>query len=249
MSSSLLTPPQQRPAFYRSISNTSNISTRSSRHIKNLSITRTFSHQKDKLRLYLAIFSRGGATGGTYGSQLTCDSYHWAIILGPKSPLRTEAGTAYHIVHSSSEFGVPYLYEETDLRESPHLARNLLARIALAKVVDEHRIPIILRNLAQELNLQAKYRQGSVDSTRESSLSCLSFAKAAWEALAEDGKRPLKSYFDGGEWDEMETRARKYVKRKRQQGRYSHNVEPVDVTWNTAEVPTWNYWENRETTD
>lgn len=249
-SSSLLTPPQQRPAFYRSISSNSQSSSKPSRTAKALAITRTFSHQKDKLRLYLAVFSRGGSAGGAYGSQLTCDSYHWAIILGPKSPLRTEAGTAYHIVHSSPEFGnLPYLYEETDLKESPHLARNLLARIALAKVVDEDRVPVLLRSLAQSLNLQSKSLRGSVDSARESNLTCLSFAKAAWEALAEDGQRPLKSYFGGDEWDGMEIRARKYVRRKRQQGRYSHNVETADVTWNAAEVPTWNYWENRETTD
>ncbi|KAK5943925.1 hypothetical protein PMZ80_003206 [Knufia obscura] len=247
--SSLLTPPQQRPQFFRSVSSTSQLSTGSS---KSLSITRTFSHQKDKLRLYLALFPKGGsAGGGTYGSQLSCDSYHWAIVLGPKSPLRTAAGTAYHIVHSTSDFiSTPFFYEETDLSQSPHQARNLLARIALAKVLDEQRVQALLRALASEIKIR-KASQASTDSSNLelSGLSCLTWVKSAWETLSSDPQRSLKGYFGPDDWEDIESRVRKYVRRKRQQGRYTPSTEPGAVTWNPAEVPTWNYWENRETTD
>ena len=247
--SSFLTPTQQRPPFFRSISSNSQLSSRSS---KSLSITRTFSHQKDKLRLYLALFPKGGsAGGGTHGSQLSCDSYHWALILGPKSPLRAEAGTAFHIVHSTSDFvNTPFFYEETDLAQSPHQSRNLLARIAIAKVFDEQRVQALLRALAADIKTRKDSRASTDTSNVElASLSCLTWVKTAWETISTDSQRPLKSYFGPDDWEDIESRARKYVKRKRQQGRYNPNTEPGEVTWNPAEVPTWNYWENRETTD
>jgi len=247
--SSLLTPPQQRPQFFRSVSSNSQLSTKSS---KSLSITRTFSHQKDKPRIYLALFPKGGsAGGGTYGSQLSCDSYHWALVLGPKSPLRTDAGTAFHIVHSTSDFvNTPFFYEETDLAQSPHQSRNLLARIAIAKVFDEQRVHALLRALATEVKTRKDSRASTDTSNVElASLSCLTWVRSAWETISTDSQRPLKSYFGPDDWEDIESRARKYVKRKRQQGRYNPNTDPGEVTWNPAEVPTWNYWENRETTD
>lgn len=239
--SSLLTPTESRPAFFRTISSNSHQSSRSS---KSLVISRTFSHQKDKPRLYLALFPRGGATGGSYGSQQTCDSHHWAFIIGPKSPLRTEAGTVYHVVHSGSDFvSTPLYYEETDLTDSPHHSRNVLARIALAKIVDEQRVIDILRSLAPtSRNFSASASQASSDSDDLSSLSCLSWAKSAWESLSGDSQKPLKSYFGPGEWASIESRTRKYIKRKRVQGRYQANIEPALVTWNTDEICTWNYW-------
>lgn len=247
--SSLLTPPQQRPQCLRSVSSNSQQTTKSS---KSLSITRTFTHQKDKLRLYLALFPRGGfAGGGTYGSQLSCDSYHWAIILGPKSPLRTEAGTAFHIVHSTSDFvNTPFCYEETDLTQTPHQSRNLLARIAIAKVIDEQRVQALLRTLAAGIKTEGEPRALTESSNLElSGVSCLAWVKSAWDTISSDSQRPLKSYFGPDDWEDIESRARKYVKRKRQQGRYNHSTEAADVTWNPAEVPTWNFLENRETTD
>lgn len=248
--SSFPTPQEQRPAFIRSASSTSQSFSRSSR---SLVITRTFSHQRDKLRLYVALFHKGGPSGGSYGSQISCDSYHWALVIGPKSPLRSEAGTAYHIVHSHSDFvNTPFFYEETDLPQNPHQSRTLLARVALAKIVDEQRVLAILRARASEIkNVGRKDSIASIDSSSLSlaALSCLSFVKSAWMAIADDSQRPLKSYFGPGEWDDIEARARKYVKRKRLQGRFNPATQPGDVTWNPAEVPTWNYWENRETTD
>lgn len=248
--SGLLSTPQQRPGLFRSVSSTSQLSTKSS---KSLSITRTFAHQKDKLRVYVALFSKGGsAGGGAYGSQISCDSCHWAIVIGPKSPLRTEAGTAYHIVHSASDFAnTPYFYEETDLAQSPHQARNLLARIAVAKVFDEQRLQALLRALAAEV----KTRKDSTLSTASSNVelssisSCLAWVRTAWRTISSDSQKPLKTYFGPDDWDNIESRARKYVKRKRQQGRYSASTETNDVHWSPSEVPTWNFWENRETTD
>ena len=247
--SSLLSPPPQRPGFFRSVSSNSQLSTKSS---KSLSLSRTFTHQKDKHRLYLALFSRGGSGGaGTYSSQLSCDSFHWAIVMGPKSPLRTEAGTAYHLVHSTSDFvSTPHFYEETDLAQSPHQARNLLARIAIAKVLDEQRVQTLLRALATEVKPRRESQASNDTSNLEASVtSCLTWVRSAWKTISDDPQRSLKTYFGSDDWDDIESRARKYVKRKRQQGRYNPSTDPGFVTWNPLEVPTWNYWENRETTD
>lgn len=182
-----------------------------------------------------------------YTSQISCDSYHWALIIGPKSALRSEAGTAYQIVHSHSDFvDTPWFYEETDLASTPHQSRTLLARIALAKITNEEQVVKMLRAQAGSVRSERKKSVASVD---EVGMTCLSWVREAWEALAGESGRPLKSYFDGEDWEDIESRARRYVKRKRMQGRYNPLTEPGDVTWNPAEVPTWNYWENRETTD
>ena len=231
--------PQERPTFFRTVSSSSQVSTRSTRSLK------SFSHRKDKQRLYLGVFAKSAA-GGVYASQISCDSYHWALIIGPKSALRVEAGTAYQIVHSHSDFvDTPYFYEETDLVNTPHQNRTLLARIALAKVTDEEQVIKTLRTNA----VSAKGRKPSVASVDEVGLTCLSWVRDTWDALANDPGRPMKSYFDGEDWEDIESRARRYVKRKRMQGRYNPHMDPGDVTWNPAEIPTWNYWENRETTD
>lgn len=244
--SGLLTPTESRPPFFRSVSATSHVSNRSS---KSLAITRTFSHQKDKPRLYLALLPRGGASGGSYGSQRACDSYHWALLIGPKSPLRSEAGSIYHIVHANSDFiTTPFYYEETDLSDNPHQSRSVLARIALAKIVDEQRVIEILRSLAPPTETDAAgTSQSSFDSDGVSSMSCLSWVKLAWENLSGDSQRPLKSYFGPKEWPSIEARARKYIKRKRTQGRYQANIdyEDVNITWNPDEICTWNYWGKR----
>lgn len=242
--SSLLTPTESRPGFFRTVSATSHQSTRSS---KSLSVSRTFSHQKDKPRLYLALFPRGGATGGSYGSQQACDSHHWALIIGPKSPLRSEAGMVYHVVHNNSyTANASHCYEETDSADNPHYSRNILARIALAKIVDEQRVIEILRSLApvpDEKNTEgSQVSSESDDMSSFSSMSCLSWVRSAWESLSGDCQKPLKSYFGPKEWDSMESRARKYIKRKRTQGRFQTNIEPEHLNWNPDQICTWNYW-------
>ena len=258
MSSNTLSPSiEQRPPFFRTVSSQSQQSTKSVKSSKSLSIPRGFYHQKDKPRLYLALFSRGGlvGAGGGYGSQLSCDTHHWALLIGPKSPLRSEAGTAYHVVHSSISSGnkSPLVYEETDLVENPHHSRALLIRIALAKVLDEQRVIALLRSNAvitsKDCQSSTRGRQESTGSIETSSLSCLSWVKSAWELVSDNSQKPLKSYFGPDDWEGMDARARSYVKRKRQQGRFQTVVEGQNVSWNVAEVPTWNYWENRETTD
>lgn len=243
--SSQLSLPEQRPSFYRTISSSSQASNRSSRA---LALTRSFSFRKDKPRLYLALLPKGGPAGGAYGSQFSCDSYHWALVLGPKSALRSQAGVAYHIVHTASGFtDSASFYEETDLGEQAHLSRTILARIALAKVVDEEYVVSVIRGAAAATRKASIAAHGSTDHVCRT--SCLSWVKTAWEAISGDTSKPLRTFFGPGEWDNIENRARKYVKRKRLQGRYHPNTGPADITWNADEIPTWNYWENRETTD
>lgn len=246
--SSQLSLPEQRPGFYRTASSSSTISSRSSRA---LALTRSFSFRKDKTRLYLALFPKGGPAGGTYGSQFTCDSYHWALVLGPKSSLRSEAGIAYHVVHAASGFtDSSFFYEESDLGEQAHLSRNILARIALAKVVDEQHVVALIRAAAAAIQTAQSSSRDSIDSMDQvCRTTCLSWVRSAWEAIAGDSSKPLRTFFGPDEWDNIESRARKYVKRKRLQGRYHPNTGPADITWNVAEIPTWNYWENREITD
>lgn len=241
----LLAPPE-RPAYVRTTSATSQVSQSSLKSSKTNSISRTFSRQKDKPRLYLALLPRGG-TGSTYSAHETCDSYHWALIIGPKSPLRSEAGTAYHILHASSPTGdTSYFYEETDLSQHAHQSRAILCRITVAKVLDADRITELLRSTARQSDTHSARRK---DSITEATFSCLDWTREAFSLLTSDPQRSLKSYFGPEDWNAIENRTRLYVKRKRVQGRFQAQQEHGRATWNPDEIPTWNYWENRETTD
>lgn len=229
-----------RPSFFRSLSSSSTTATLSS-----LSLSR------DKPRLYLALYAKGGSTSGSnYNANVTCDSYHWAFIVGPRTAARTDPGTCYQLLHLHNGS----CYDEMDLaNQSPSQSQTLLVRITIAKVVDENKLRTILRNLPMHTPNSASGSESvsslSSESDYGATSTCLTWLRLAYKHIMSDPSKPLKGYVGADDWAAIEARARKYVKTKRTQGRFGGNqVDPEYRHWHENEVATWNFWENRETT-
>jgi hypothetical protein len=205
-----------RPSYLRTISSTSTTSTTST--------TRSRA-RKNKLRLYIALYPRGGSTS-SFTTCSNCDSYHWSLLVGPSSCSRSDPGTRYHIAHNP-QTTEPFLYEESDILTSGP-ASTLLIRVAIAKVRDIDAFQATLRSLPIP------------SISTEPSSTCLSWTRAAFSALVKK-KSCLKSYLSASDWKDVEACARKYCKRKRDLRRFT-NAGP----WDLNKVSTYNFWENRE---
>jgi len=208
-----------RPQFLRSLSSTSSIKT-----------------TKDKPRLYIVLYPRGASSStSSYRNTFSCDSHHWAIVVGPQSASR-DAGTRYHVAHLDQDSG-RHRYEEQDIPSNP-VAQTALVRIAVCKVTDEERLRAIIRDLPVR--------------EEDTAFNCLSWVREAFCKLHEDGKA-VKSYLHVDDWRNVETCARKYCRRKRDIGRFqdsntARNDNVGAVTWDVKRISTFNFWENREIT-
>lgn len=96
-------------------------------------------------------------------------------------------------------------------------------RIAVAKVVDTERLAAILRDVPLHQD--------------DTSWNCLSWIKDAFLRIVEDEQRCVKGYVEAKDWKNIEQRTREYAKKKRGERRQAGDS-----------IPTWNLWENRETT-
>jgi hypothetical protein len=175
--------------------------------------------QKNKPRLYVALCSR---VDTSFRNEVDCDTYHWALLVGPDSAARNEAGTRYHVRHDR---GKPKMfYEEQDMDLS--LAQSIHVKIAVAKVTSLARLQKTLRNLPLD----------NADPT----WTCLSWVKFAFKKLISD-RKAVKGYVSRSDWPDIEARTRRYVQEKREQRR------TLDRAGISHYIPTWNFWENRET--
>ncbi|KIV84026.1 hypothetical protein PV11_06002 [Exophiala sideris] len=209
MSSTRPTSSTSRPQFIRTISSSSN---------------------RDKPRLYIALYPRGGLS--FFRNNFNCDSYHWSLIVGPQTALRTDPGTRYHIAHVDDDTN-KYVYEEQDIPSTAG-AQTVLVRVAVAKVTDESRLEALLREIP--------LRQD------DSAYTCHTWVREAFIKVLDDSKS-VKSYLKADDWNAVEACARKYCKRKRDAGRFVEisNVGGVNQS-NGQMISTFNFWENRETT-
>jgi hypothetical protein len=188
--------------------------------------------QKDKPRLYLALYPRGHTTS-TFTSSSHCDSFHWSLLVGPRSSSRTDPGTRYQVLHTDNTQH-PFLYEETDIATST--SHVPLVRITIAKVRDSARVTSLLRSLPIP-------KANDID-------TCLTWTRNAFALLmsdkgSSDGGPCLSTYLKPNDWDSVESRARKYLKKKRDMRRFDAERPGP---WDSGSVSTWNFWENRETT-
>lgn len=175
--------------------------------------------QKNKPRLYIALCSR---VDTSFRNEVDCDSYHWALVVGPDSSAREEAGTRYHVRH---ERGTPKMfYEEQDM-DLP-LAQTIHVKIAIAKVISIAQLQKALRDMPLH--------------SEDPTFTCLSWVRFAFQKLIAD-RKALKSYVSGNDWPGIEGRTRRYVQEKREQRR------TLDLAGTSHSIPTWNFWENRET--
>jgi len=211
--------PTSRTPFFRSLSSTSGAKP-----------------TKDKPRLYITLYPRGGSsTTSSFRNDFNCDSYHWSIIVAPQTASRKDPGTRYHVAHLNHGLG-KYFYEEQDIPSHP-MAQTGLIRVAIAKVTDEDRLQSLLR----DINVREE----------DSAFNCLAWVREAFVKLLDDGKS-VKSYLNSDDWNAVETCARTYCKRKRDAGRFHENTaanaNEAHTAWRVDMISTFNFWENRETT-
>ena len=204
MTNNTLSPPTSRPTFLRSRSASSLLST---------------SSIKDKPRLYIALTPRCSTFSHTGAN---CDSYHWNLLVGPKSPSRDTAGTRHHVEHASGP-DHRYLYVADDAQYFPS-PQSIIVRITVAKIVDTTRLEAVLRHVPVHQD--------------DTSWNCLSWIRDAFLRVLEDEQRCVKGYVEAKDWKGIERRTREYARKKRDERR------PAGES-----IPTWNFWENRETTE
>jgi len=194
--------------------------------------------QQNKPRLYLALCARNDA----FRNESNCDHYyHWALLIGPDSALRKTLGTRYHVRHTAGRNGArTWFYEEEQMNKSSPPTQMVLVRIALAKVVAPSELEKRLRSMS--VNEYHRHDSSGSDSDQDTAWTCRSWVKAAVQNLLADSK-VLKGYIGPKDWPAIEACARRYIQHKREQRRFQES----DGTWNPATVATWNYWENRET--
>ncbi|KIW22169.1 uncharacterized protein PV07_12488 [Cladophialophora immunda] len=215
-----MSPSSTKPQFLRSLPSTSSLKP-----------------AKDKPRLYIVLYPRSASsTNSSFRNALSCDSYHWSIVVGPQTARRTDQGIRYHVAHLDHNTH-RHFYEEQDIPSNP-IAQSGLVRVAVCKVTDEERLHSILRDLPIPAD--------------DSAFNCLTWVREAFCKLHEDGKS-VKSYLNADDWQGVETCARKYCKRKRDAGRFQEgnavlNNNGGEAAWSVDKISTFNFWENRETT-
>ncbi|KAL1960641.1 hypothetical protein VTO42DRAFT_7220 [Malbranchea cinnamomea] len=172
-------------------------------------------HRSDKTRLYVALYARGGAEP---------DTYHWALVTGPKTETASSRGHRFHVRHRAYEGGNRWEYEELEIPTAP--TRMILVRLAVAKVVHEEQMAKILRAVPVVQN--------------NPNWTCRIWVKEALAALVANGHVLGTAVTD---WTTIENTAKQYARQKKDQHRFDGKAE-----WDTSKVPTFDMMENKELT-
>ncbi|KAK2756211.1 hypothetical protein FQN54_005619 [Arachnomyces sp. PD_36] len=172
----------------------------------------------NKPRLYIALYARGGVEQ---------DTYHWALISGPKTETDTSQGKRYHVRQrqytENGDLRTRWEYEELEIPTAP--TRMVLVRITVAKIVKSERMQQILRGVPIVQN--------------DANWTCRIWVRDALASLAAD-EGVLGTSITL--WATVENTAKQYVRRKKDQHRFDGQVQ-----WDMEKVPTWDLIENKET--
>ncbi|KZF20584.1 hypothetical protein L228DRAFT_249337 [Xylona heveae TC161] len=152
------------------------------------------------------------------------DTYHWAIITGPKTEVEDGRGMRYHAKERPSGPGkMEWFFEE---REVPLAATNmLLVRVMIGKVEKRDRLINILRSVPIRQNVQG--------------WNCVWWVKEALELLRADGKALGTSIL---EWKSVRDCAMAYCQAKKDKHRFDGKVK-YDMT----KAATFDLIEGKET--
>ncbi|PGH34185.1 hypothetical protein GX50_02959 [[Emmonsia] crescens] len=172
----------------------------------------------NKLRLYVALYLRSG--------RAPPDSYHWALLVGPKKEDSPLDAMQYHVKNTIQPGvdGQPWMFEESRLDESSTRFR-LLVRVLIAKIADPVKLPSSLRNVA--------LIQNTPDWT------CRVWVMEALSQLELDGVLSPGRQISG--WSEIEKECRWYVDKKKAENRWevsklrdADHGDPQSI-----KIPTW----------
>ncbi|KAJ5738067.1 hypothetical protein N7493_001222 [Penicillium malachiteum] len=173
----------------------------------------------NKDRLYVALYARGGKATMP-GKE---DTYHWALIVGPKVEADDGMGVRYH-AKERPKFGggSEWSFEERDCPLSP--TSMLLVRVMVGKVADGNRLVEILRN--------TPIREG------QPGWNCVFWVKEALERLQVD---PKALGTNAVEWVNVRNSAMDYCQRKKDQHRFDGQGN-----FNMRKAPTYDLMGQRE---
>ncbi|RWA06726.1 hypothetical protein EKO27_g8374 [Xylaria grammica] len=178
-----------------------------------------------KDRLLIALYARGGSAKMP-GLE---DTYHWALIVGPKDERRPgEMGTRFHAKEKVAVTGVPprphtvWTYEEKAITLRP--TAMLLVRIVIAKVLDNKRLQAILQGIPIRSD------------TRD--WNCVGWVQEAWEALVQDGRALGTS---AKSWAAVRDTAMSYVARKKAAHRFDGQGD-----YDYTRAATWDMLDGKE---
>ena len=107
-------------------------------------------------------------------------SYHWALLIGPKKESGPVAGKRYHVKNRVVK---PYWYYDEAPLPDVRVTATLLARVTVAKIVDEKRLINILKNLPVDPPDWEGKKDGS-----EPKWTCRVWVIAALKAIRDDGR-------------------------------------------------------------
>jgi len=151
------------------------------------------------------------------------DTYHWALIVGPKVEAEGGIGVRYHAKERPKlGGGSEWFFEERECPLAP--TSMLLVRIMVGKVVDSNRLIETLRN--------TPIRQG------QPGWNCVSWVQEGLEMLKADTKALGTSVI---EWDKVRNEAMGYCQQKKDQHRFDGQGN-----FDMRKVPTYDLMERKE---
>jgi hypothetical protein len=169
----------------------------------------------NKPRLYVALFARGGAPkmpglevtyfipNHNFSSLVSIranpflNSYHWALLVGPKTERADDRGKRYHAREKIDANGrSEWTYEERDVGMIP--SNMQLVRVLVAKIENYGRFERILQSIQI---------QGEV-----ADWNCVEWVREALEMLESDGKALGTSVVD---WKTVRDACMEYVQKRR----------------------------------
>lgn len=150
------------------------------------------------------------------------DTYHWALMIGPKVEKPEKEGVRYHAKEKATSDGIHWEFEKRPVSLRP--TSMLLVRILIGKVDDSARLDTILQ--------QAPVKDGTKD------WNCVIWLKDALELVGNDKKALGTSVLV---WDTIRKTAMDYCNQKKADGRFT------SAKYDPAKVPTYDLLELKET--
>lgn len=146
--------------------------------------------------------------------------YHWALLVGPKKESGPAAGHRYHV--KNQPVGPRWKYDAHPLQDV-RVTAQLLARVTIAKVVDEERLISILESVP----VDPPDWEGRA-SGREPRWTCRVWVIAALKAIRADGRAVGTNVLGDIEGpDGIIEKTKAFVARQIQNSRYGHGTDAM----------------------
>ncbi|KAH9209878.1 hypothetical protein DL95DRAFT_476114, partial [Leptodontidium sp. 2 PMI_412] len=170
-------------------------------------------------RFYVALYARGGAPKMP-GLE---DTYHWALVVGPKTERPDDQGKRYHAREKIGATGTSeWMYEERDISMVP--SNMQLVRVLVAKIEDVGRFESILQGIPI---------RGQI-----AGWNCVEWVREALETLARDGRALGTGVVD---WKTVRDACMDYVRKKKDQHRFDGHGN-----FDAAKAATYDLIEGKE---